>query len=253
MQKISYAVVKKPTDFQKTFWLSRKVKILEGDLTEFAIKLAERFDLEIPQLGITKKDQPSSGTAKKPIKLGLPIKVLFLAANPERTPRLRLDEEIRDIQEAVRKSEHRDQLVLIQEWAVRVKEIQEYFMRHKPAIVHFSGHGESNEIIFEDKPVAADTLSNFFSLYKETIRCVLLNACDSEPQARAIAEHIDCVIGMSSAITDEAAKCFSRMFYLALGEGRDLKAAFDTGCMQIKLEFPDERATPKLIARRRKR
>ncbi|MCI0697398.1 hypothetical protein L0337_36000 [candidate division KSB1 bacterium] len=55
LQKTSYAVVKQPSDFQKMFWSSRKVKILDSDLTEFAKKLAERFNLEIPQLDIKKK------------------------------------------------------------------------------------------------------------------------------------------------------------------------------------------------------
>jgi hypothetical protein len=54
-QIISYALAKDSDHRKKTFWEGRNIKILECDLTEFAIKLAEHFGLEIPQLGIEKK------------------------------------------------------------------------------------------------------------------------------------------------------------------------------------------------------
>ncbi len=45
---------------------------------------------------------------------------------------------------------------------------------------------------------------------------VCLNACYSEKQAHAIAQHIDCVVGMSDAVGDESAVSFSASFYQAL-------------------------------------
>ena len=77
---------------------------------------------------------------------------------------------------------------------------------------------------------------------------MVLNACYSESQAQAIAKHIDCVIGMSNAIGDEAAISFAAAFYQALGYGRSVQAAFDLGCVQIDLENLDEQDTPKLLA-----
>lgn len=86
----------------------------------------------------------------------------------------------------------------------------------------------------------------FFAL-KESIFCVVLNACYSEQQAKAIANHIDCVIGMSKAISDAAAISFSTSFYQALGYGKDVKTAFNLGCGQIDLESCDEYETAKLF------
>lgn len=60
VRKYSYALVKNSTDFQKRFWLSRNIILLDMDITEFSIKLAEHFNLEIPQLGITKKEGEDS-------------------------------------------------------------------------------------------------------------------------------------------------------------------------------------------------
>jgi CheY-like chemotaxis protein len=186
---------------------------------------------------------------------GSVIKILFLAANPSDTTRLRLDEESRAIDQALRQAEFRDKFEIKQHWAVRVGDIQWLLLRHKPDIVHFSGHGsESSEIILEDNsgnsfPVSVRVMSQLFSVLKDNIKCVVLNACYSEEQAQAIAEHIDCVIGMSNAIGDADAISFATAFYQALGFGRDVKTAFELGCVQIDLASLDEQDTPKLLTK----
>jgi hypothetical protein len=209
-----------------------------------------------------------------------PIKILFLAANPSDTTQLRLGEESRRIDEALRQAEYRDRFELEQANAVRVADLQGLLLRYRPHIVHFSGHGSaaagatsgtpgrhlstseaggqgsmSGAIILEDEaghshPVSVHALRTVFSLLKDNLRCVVLNACYSEPQAQAIAEHIDCVVGMSTAITDKAAIHFAAAFYQALGYGRDVKTAFALGRAQIDLENIPEAQTPQLLATR---
>lgn len=183
------------------------------------------------------------------------IRILFLAANPKDTSSLRLDEEMRGIDTALRGADFRDRFDIKQQWAVRVADLQSHLLRYKPDIVHFSGHGSStSEIILEDITgnshiVPARALSQVFSILKDNIRCVVLNACYSQQQAQAIAEHIDCVIGMSQAVGDIAAVSFATAFYQALGYGRNVKTAFDLGCSQIDLEQLDEQNTPRLLAK----
>lgn len=184
------------------------------------------------------------------------IKILFLAANPKDTAPLRLDEEIRAIDNALLQAKFRDRFDIKQHWAVRVFDLQGYLLRYKPDIVHFSGHGNSSSgIILEDEmgtshEVSPRALSQLFSVLKDKIRCVVLNACYSENQAKAIAEHIDCVIGMSRAISDKAAIEFAQSFYQGLGYGRDVKTSFDLGCVEIDLKNLDEESTPKIVALR---
>lgn len=182
------------------------------------------------------------------------IKILFLAANPRDTTRLRLGEEVRGIDESLRLAEYRDAFDLEQAHAVRVSDLQGLLLRCEPHIVHFSGHGSSEgEIILEDESgqtqaVPARALSTAFALLKDNIRCVVLNACYSEIQAKAIAESIDCVVGMSTAIGDQAAIEFASAFYQALGYGRSVRTAFDLGCNQIDLASLGEQDTPQLLA-----
>ncbi len=181
------------------------------------------------------------------------IKILFLAANPIDSDRLRLDEEIRHIDQALRQSDFRDRFEIRQHWAVRVSELQNFLLRHKPDIVHFSGHGsEDSHIYLEDDSgesyaVPGEALGQLFRVLKDNIKCVVLNACYSQAQARAIARAIDCVIGMSQEIGDKSSIRFAAAFYQALGFGKDAKTAFDLGINQLDLEQLADSATPTLI------
>lgn len=183
------------------------------------------------------------------------ITILFLAANPADTVRLRLDEESRQIDLALREGEFRDQFTLEKHYAVRTTDLPALLMRHQPDIVHISGHGSNDgQILLADadgraRAVAPATLAQLFSLLRDRVRCVVLNACFSEPQAQAISKSIDCVIGLSDAISDRAALRFSIAFYQALAYGRDVGTAFELGRLQIELSGGDETGIPRLLTR----
>lgn len=193
---------------------------------------------------------------------GARIKVLFFAANPvdpvnpDRTPRLQLDEEIRLIDHNIRMAEHRDALELIHKLAPRPDDLLQELNRYKPQIVHFSGHGQSTgEIILVDqqgfpKPVAPQAIRALFRTLRDNIRLVVLNACYSYAQAEAITEVIDCAIGMSDAIGDKAAITFASSFYRAIGFGRSVQEAFDQGIVALMLEGIPEENTPRLHVRK---
>jgi CHAT domain-containing protein len=183
------------------------------------------------------------------------IKILFLAANPQSTTQLGLDEEIRAITQKIRASDYRDFLELVSVWAVRPDDLLQYLNEHKPYIVHFSGHGSAKgEIILVDnqrqsKPVSASALKALFTTLKDNIQIVVLNACYSRLQAEAITEVIDYVIGMSDAIGDEAAIIFAASFYRAIGFNRTVQEAFDQARTALLLEGIPEEDTPELLVR----
>ncbi|MFZ4663481.1 MAG: tetratricopeptide repeat protein [Caldilineaceae bacterium] len=180
------------------------------------------------------------------------IKILFLAANPTDTVRLRADEESRAIDEALRKSEFRDKFQIEKHFAVRVEDLDDLLLRHQPDIVHFCGHGSNTgEIIFQNanghaEVASIDALSNLFKVLKDNIRCVVLNACYSKPQAQAIAEHIDCVVGISDTITDTASIRFAKSFYLGMGYGRSIQTSFELA--KIATVGLGEQDIPQLLA-----
>jgi hypothetical protein len=180
--------------------------------------------------------------------------ILFLAANPDGTQKLALDREAREIRSKIRAAEHRDSLVFRTEWAVRPDDLLQYLNELRPQAVHFSGHGTASELILNDengraKPVTRAALRALFGLHAKTVRLVVLNACFSNEQADAIVEVIDCAVGMSQAIGDEAAIVFAAAFYRKLGFGESVQAAFDEGRVALMLQGIPEERTPVLRVR----
>jgi hypothetical protein len=184
--------------------------------------------------------------------------ILFLAANPKNTTPLRLDEELQEIEAGLRRSKYRDQFELQQRWAVSARDMQRSINDLSPQIVHFSGHGVGDDgLALEGENgavqlVRAEALAKFFRLcaapYTEVpVECVLLNACYSEVQAKAIAAHIPYVIGMKQAVGDKAAREFAVGFYDALGAGKSIEIAYEFGCASISMAGIPEDLTPQLI------
>jgi hypothetical protein len=179
--------------------------------------------------------------------------ILFLAANPQNTGRLRLDQELRDIAEGLQRAQKRDQFNLEQRLAVRPRDIQRAMLDIGPQIIHFSGHGAGEQgLIFEDeignaKLVDGAALAGLFELFADQIQCVVLNGCYSDVQAKAIAQHIPYVVGMNQAIGDKAAIAFAVGFYDALGAGRPIEFAYKLGCSAIRMEGIAEHLTPVLL------
>lgn len=172
-------------------------------------------------------------------------KILILSANPKTTPRLRLDEEVREIEEGLRRAKHRSQFEIQSRWAVRLRDLRRALLDYGPHIVHFTGHGKEEGLLVEDESglavsISAKALSGLFKLFSEQIECVIMSACYSARQAAAINKHIHYVIGMRKEIKDKASIEFAVGFYDALAAGRSIEDAFEFGCNAILTEFPAE-------------
>jgi hypothetical protein len=167
---------------------------------------------------------------------------------------LRLSEEVSKIQAGLSLSDGRDRFTVVSQGAVRPDDLRRALLRHKPNLVHFSGHGTGDQgLIFEDdagkaKRVSGDALARLFRLCP-SVECVLLNACYSQAQANSIGQHINYVVGMNDALGDRAAIEFAVGFYDALGYGRSVPEAYEFGLSAITLEGIDEMATPILQIR----
>jgi hypothetical protein len=183
------------------------------------------------------------------------VKILFLAAAPYAKPRLELDIELRTIKEKIRVSKYRDNFYLTDEWAVRDGDILQLMNIHHPNVVHFSGHGTSTgELLFEGdqrvtRPIPPKVLQALLKNFKRDVHLVILNACHSYTQAKAVAEEIDAVIGMKHDVSDETAIVFISAFYLALGFGESVQNAFQQGITQLLIKNISEEDIPQLFTR----
>ncbi|MFN6463201.1 MAG: hypothetical protein RMZ41_015505 [Nostoc sp. DedVER02] len=89
-----------------------------------------------------------------------------------------------------------------------------------------------------------------FSLVDEQVNCVVLNACYSETQAKAISQHINFIIGMKQPIGDKAAIAFAVGFYKALAANRSIDKAYQFGCVEIQIQGIPEHLTPVLYEKK---
>ncbi|MCP3964221.1 MAG: CHAT domain-containing protein [bacterium] len=186
-----------------------------------------------------------------------PIRILFLGADPDPQRRVRVDQEFRAIQEALWSGD-RHLFELGTHPAVSVGELQESLHRHRPHILHFSGHGEDDALLVDEGDVArrvpAAAFAALVAHFQAKGLCrVVLNACHTENQAQAIARAIDYVVGISRAIADRDAIVFATAFYLALAydEERDVAKAFALACNRLALGQSSEREVPRLFCRSR--
>ena len=183
------------------------------------------------------------------------LKLLFLSANPSNARPLRFDKELQSIKQAIREAGFESHFTIISEFSVRINEISKYLMKHQPHIVHFSGHGtKSGKLAFENRDgvaVAANrqSLRDLFDVLKDNIRIVFLNSCYSELQAQAIAEVVDCTIGVSEKIKDDIAIEFAVQFYQAIVYKRDVASAFNTSVATIGMVHSVEKKYFQLMCR----
>jgi hypothetical protein len=179
------------------------------------------------------------------------LKILFLAANPINTTQLRLEQELRDIKIALRQSRYRDQFDLQAVSAARINDMRQAMLDIEPQILHFSGHGEGGAIYLEDKdgnarPIGSTAFANFLTNFP-SVQCVVLNACYSEELGAAINATVPFVVGMETAVEDEAAISFAVAFYDVLGSGGNYERAFRLAANALELEDKLTAANPVLV------
>ncbi|MEZ5044140.1 MAG: CHAT domain-containing protein [Saprospiraceae bacterium] len=168
------------------------------------------------------------------------ITILFVTANPEQTARLRLDEEMRDIEEELRKAKFRDKFTIVKKNAARIGELQDGLLDYNPDIIHFSGHGTNQGIILHgpentNMTVNNESLAQLFRLFSDKLACVFLSSCYSEIQGQIINQHIPNVIGMKDKVPQETAIAFAKAFYKSLGAGRNIDFSFEFAKISVGL------------------
>jgi len=170
------------------------------------------------------------------------ITVLFAAASPTDLARLRTDDEMREVREALELSPGRERFTLELRPGLRAHEFARALLQLRPRVVHFSGHGAAGtgELCFEDdvgcsQPASAEGLRGLFSGLGSVVECVVLNACHSHGNAAAIAESVPYVIGMATEVSDEGAIAFAVGFYQGLGDGMRIAEAHAWGAALMRV------------------
>lgn len=198
--------------------------------------------------------------------------ILFLTANPICYNRLAFDEECAAIERELRMTDGRDDFDFRSRWAVTSDEMMRHLNELRPTVIHFSGHGNSrygnsvgprrltrthrgvannnmrrdDGLFLQDdhgnpQCITAHALKMMIKTAATSARVVVLNACYSGTQAKALRTVVDCVVCMRGAIHDDAARTFAVGFYRALGNRRSIGNAVEQAIAVLAAkQLPDE-------------
>jgi hypothetical protein len=200
-------------------------------------------------------------------------RALYLGAHPPGSVGLGLDDEVRAILQELREARYRC-FDLVARWTSEASDLVRELRESSPAIVHLSGHackpgeraaatGTAHRDARDDRtePGAPErggglvlhardgsvhvlsyaVVKEIFARAGSSVRLVVLTACNTEPLASLLLEHVDCVIGIDGPIGDRAALEFSKGLYAALGDGASIDQAVQAGRLAIHdAGLPDE-------------
>lgn len=217
---------------------------------------------------------PESPTPSNP-----PLVTLF-SANPSSLTPLDLEGELDEITTELDASGLEGLLRFESRPVTTPRAVQRALVASRATVVQFSGHGRGGEharpranptrnLVPDPAPsrptgimlhgergssvsvVSGAALGELFAKVGSSVRLVFLSACHSAEQVDAIVAHVDFVIGIDGAITDQGAKAFAVALYRALALGRTIEEAFDLGVNALSLEgFEADVELPRLRARR---
>lgn len=181
------------------------------------------------------------------------VEILCFAADPL-DGSLQLEEDVRRIRQKVGTARHRRALRFDWHLAVRAEDMLDAMMEKRPQIVHFSGHGDGQGLLFlgpDGQPNRAHTsaLRTLFEMLGGGVQLVLLSACTSRPQAEAIRDVVGCAIGTVGDIPDDVAITFNAEFYRSIASGYSVQAAYDQACLLLSMKHYDYRACTVLLVR----
>ncbi len=163
------------------------------------------------------------------------LRVLVLATNPHGD--LRSDKEQRRIEQAVRKSTHRDWIEMHYIPAATLEDLFDGIAEYSPHVLHFSGHSNGSCILLEqdiDKdndgfPLFAGTLKQTLVSTDNPPLVVVLNSCKSAKQLNdLVGVEIPFAVGMLDSVGDLDAIAFSARFYANIANGQSLKSAVES-------------------------
>lgn len=181
------------------------------------------------------------------------LEFVFLFANPSGTQQLELTTEVQTIRAKLRTEQRKAFLKLHLVRDASASAIEDA-LRISPHLIHFAGHGQSGALGVGNErnelhwmPKAA--LGQWLTVLSKRTRVVVLNACYSAEQAAPFLAAAECVVGMRGPITDAAALGFSGSFYSALGDGKSVAEAFESGRAGLLAAGAKEQDIPILLTR----
>jgi hypothetical protein len=219
-----------------------------GDPHEVCGRLAQEALADYRGNKIYQKSAELLRSGWRPDRVGL----LLLSANSEPHRALRIDDEFRRIQRLHERFAMRERFTLKSFLDLHVSDIPERLRLDCPRVLHFSGHGtpdgslkmrnDSGAIV----AVAPELVAEWIERCPLRPRLIVLNACYSDRLAELLIMHVDCVLGMRTAILDPDANRFAELLYGALFDDDPVHKAFADTITTMKAERRIDADVPRI-------
>lgn len=199
------------------------------------------------------------------------LRVLFVTANPEAVERtiehpngsvetigvwLRVDYEMRQVKEMLKKSKYRDLVTVEHLPAATTTDLLEGLNEHRPHVVHFSGHANSLGLLMENDAgtqvgdeLDFGLLARLLGATDEPPRLVVLNACESLAGAEDLLQTVPTVIAMSDEINDASAVVFAARFYSGVASAQSVASALEQAKVAMEAASLDGSHLPEARSR----
>ena len=230
-------------DFHKGTITAETFQVRQTKLWESLIYFSGKLK-DTDQQRLIKGDKAVTSEESPAIK-----KILYTSASPSNIDNLQVDFEFKKIKGALNAGSLRDQFELLSPlMAVTLEDFLKAKHVHKPAIIHFSGHGLQDGLMFATSEnvfqiVPTELLKDVFKGIEAYTEIIVLNACYSSSQAKVISDNGIWVMGMNVPVTDGAAIFLSEKFYGFLSDGQNAEEAFNNIKVLMELDYPEEAKT----------
>jgi len=171
--------------------------------------------------------------------------------------KLRLDAEMRKVQEEIRGSKFSDKVNIEYRPAADYETLVKGLNDIMPQVVHYSGHSNTYGLAFDDGSVETpETNMLSYSLLSKALgapdnppRILLLNSCESSAGRDELLKSVDVLISMKVSVSDIAAATFAPFFYAAIASGQSVQSAFEQGKNAVESVSIGEAYTPEIFSR----
>ncbi|MCA1991689.1 MAG: trypsin-like peptidase domain-containing protein [Coleofasciculus sp. S288] len=170
-------------------------------------------------------------------------KILLLSANPENPETVRRRKETKEIRDVLKRAKHGDLCELHDRPDINAAELSQELTTIEPDIIDISGCENGIECLTLDENIEKNArteaeklklIAELFQLHYQSIKCIILNGCYSEEQAREIVQHIDFVIGISRDLEDDRVIKFLSEFYYYIGSERTIRDSYNLSCNYLQ-------------------
>ena len=197
------------------------------------------------------------------------LRVLYLTANPEATETtvtspdgtvqeygtwLRVDQEVRQVRQALRGSKYRDLVEVHHAPAATINDLLDGLNDLRPHIVHFSGHAGLTGLLVENdagdeggNDVEFTLLARVLGATDDPPRLIVLNACLAG--ADDLLRTVPVVIGMSDTIEDTSAIVFASAFYSGIASAQSVASLLEQAKVRMLAAALDGSDLPELRTR----